>query len=825
MFSVPIFCLLVFLAAFSAYVINQIPALKNFPGRNVTIYRVLFEATALTVCLMALNDKDLAQKYPLAEKGALIGGALLAFDLVQSGWAIWKHARGDVSAANFDDSQQRRQLLDCVSQDIRDRKKANLAGLAVIPLDMQNMPDRVGKREVATPVVNQPLAEPKKFWWAPIQRIFRRGEQPAVEIPQSRQMIDVFYEADRRLLILGKPGAGKTTLLLELAEKLLIAAQVPESNQIPVRLECSEWKDDKQSLEQWLIAQLKKQFTVPPQLSQKWIRDRQLVLLLDGLDELGLERQKLFTLMISAFIKDNHYPELVVCCRQEEFDRAGAIPDGLQGAVYLEPLKDQQICDYLQQMGRAELWEKIQSDELSDMLPDWESCLQSNELPGLRSPLLLNMLLIAKPKQPVKSVQELCAVYVDEQIKKYYTSSAQEKRLYTPEQTHRYLRWIARQLKAENITEFRIEDLQPTWLNRNYQLWLYRLIVGLTWGLIGGLIVGLTWGLIGGLIGGLIFGLIGGLIFGLSGFLDSISTIEKFDLSIKGISRGIKYSLIFGLIGGLIFGLIGGLILGLIVGLIIGLIIGLILGLIVGLIIGLIIGLIAGLIFGLIFGLTNNSIRGKSATNQGIKDTAKNSLLVSLIGFPAGGLLFVAPKLAVGEPVMIENLLSYGFSGFLLIGIFLSGGINVIQHVILRFFLWVFGYAPWDYAQFLAHANQLRLVQHLGSNYRFVHDVVREQIIGQSSTPIRPIPWPDWIQYPILLLGLILAIVAGRGVQPISSQISKLNSSVFQSGDWTFSDSVSLRFTKLKHGEWIYYNRQFKTEVQRCYTGTEKNTS
>jgi DNA polymerase III delta prime subunit len=796
MFSVPIFCLLVFLTALSAYVINQIPALKNFPGRNVTIYRVLAEATALTVCLMALNDENLAKKYLWAEKGAWISGVLLGFDILQLGWAIWKHAQGDVSAANYDDSRQRQLLLDCVDQDIKRRIKANLRGLAVMPLEMRSMPDRVGQAEMVVPVNVPPAEKPKKSWLAPIQRILRRKDRVAMEIPQSRKMIDVFVEADRRLLILGKPGAGKTTLLLELAEQLLAAAQVPESNQIPVRLECSKWKDSKQSLAQWLVAQLKDEYKVPIQLSQRWLDNKQIIPLLDGLDELGLERQRQATLAIAAFISDYHYPTLAVCCRQEEFDQAGEILDGLQGAVYLEPLKDQQICDYLWLVGRPEVWEKIQSTELRDMLPDWESCLQTNELPGLRSPLLLNMLLITEPKQPIRNAEELCAAYLNNQLQQRSTISAPGRLRYTPEQTRRYLQWLARQLKAEKTTEFRIEHLQPTWLAKKYQLWLYRLTYGLTYGLT----LGLTLGIFFGLTSGIIYGLISGLTYGLSGFNESISTTERFDFSIKGFRQGIKQSLIHGLFHGLFSGLIGGLIHGHFV----------------GLITGIFYGLFSGLIGGLIHGLINNDILAKSDTNQGIKDTAKNAVLIATISFSTVGLFFAMQRIVVGQPAIIENFLYYGFGGSLLIGFFAGGGIDVIHHGILRLSLWGFGYSPWNYAQFMEHANQLRLVQNLGGSYRFIHDVLREQIIDQAPIPVRSTPWPEWIKYTIISCGMILAVLAGRGLQPIDSQIVKTTGSIFQSGDWVFYDSTSYRFTSPKRGDWItsfmpsYKTRQFK---------------
>jgi signal peptidase I len=69
------------------------------------------------------------------------------------------------------------------------------------------------------------------------------------------------------------------------------------------------------------------------------------------------------------------------------------------------------------------------------------------------------------------------------------------------------------------------------------------------------------------------------------------------------------------------------------------------------------------------------------------------------------------------------------------------------------------------------------------------------------------------------LLGLILAILAGRGLQPIDSQIIKITGSIFQSGDWVFYDSTSYRFTTPKRGDWITYftpdskTRQFKQIV------------
>ncbi|NJN49460.1 MAG: hypothetical protein HC805_06400 [Alkalinema sp. RL_2_19] len=70
------------------------------------------------------------------------------------------------------------------------------------------------------------------------------------------------------------------------------------------------------------------------QVYETWL-DRQVLLpLLDGLDELGLVRQKQCTEQINQFAAS--YPQLVVCCRVKEFRLAGVKLSNLRGAVQLQ---------------------------------------------------------------------------------------------------------------------------------------------------------------------------------------------------------------------------------------------------------------------------------------------------------------------------------------------------------------------------------------------------------------------------------------------------------------------------------------------------------
>jgi signal peptidase I len=794
----PIFLavLLAFLGLVAGYLVNQLPELKNFPGKNAFIWRVLAEVVALIIvsttfgAISGQNDpKNADQLAWLAriEKGILVAGAILAFDCLLTGSTAWKHYTSG-AAAGIEDKEQRLELLRSVSEDVRQRQRENFKNLEpqiVIPLGLQDVREEVGQsRFIATEDSQEPRAAQPIL--LRLKRFLRLGDRPEAEIPATQRLIDVFDRVDRRLLILGKPGAGKTTLLLELAEQLLADAQQSDCNEIPVRLECSDWKDDNQSLSEWLTLQLKDRYRVPFELSRQWIERRQLVPLLDGLDELGLERQQKATNAIAKFIKDNNYPAMVVCCRQEEWQQARAAEAqetqfGLNGAVYLEPLTDEQIQSYLQQVKRPRLWAHIQSSDLQALLPDWDDCKKDGEVPGLRSPLLLNMLLVAyKDGQVIRSQSELFQAYIKAQFIRVGKSK------YTEAQTRRYLTWLARQLKAERTTEFEIESLRPSWLRHTWQRWIYRLIVGIIYGLI----LGLTLGLIVKLILGLIFGIIYGLIYGLIGILDGIPTTDSFDLSAKGIRRGI----IGGLIGGLILGIISGLILGLI------------LGIIGGLILGIISGLILGLIFGMIYGLESTEISSKSQPNEGMWNTAKNSIFISIISFPVGILLFTLPSLAAGQSVEWEKWILYGLAGGLIFSLYSFP--SLIKHGVLRLLLWANGSIPWNYAAFLDHANKLRLVQSMGGRYRFVHDLLREEMIGSTLPARRLASTPDWIQYPGMLIGAIVALSAGQGTQMVSSKLAQVTMPILHTRDLVFFDKYSYHFTEPQRDDLVSFRSE-----------------
>jgi predicted NACHT family NTPase len=180
----------------------------------------------------------------------------------------------------------------------------------------------------------------------------------------NKLLIETFGRDDiaGKLLILGAPGSGKTTALLSLAEQLVIGATEQPQTVIPVILELSTWREDSQSIEAWIIEQLYDLHggNRKRKIYEQWLERQVLLPLLDGLDELGLERQKKCTEKLNEFART--YPQLVVCCRVREFETANIKLSNLNGAICLQELSNGQIEAYFQSINRADLWSAIKTN-------------------------------------------------------------------------------------------------------------------------------------------------------------------------------------------------------------------------------------------------------------------------------------------------------------------------------------------------------------------------------------------------------------------------------------------------------------------------------
>lgn len=179
----------------------------------------------------------------------------------------------------------RQELLAIMLTDVKVRMEDSLHDDQLIPLLMEDRREEVG-RPPEVPV----NAKSSPSWWEKLPKFIR----VTAESEPGKKIIDVFERDDiaGRLLILGAPGSGKTTMLLELAQDLILAAQQQPEKPIPVIFELSSWKDDKQPIADWLVADLKFRNNIPEAITREWLETGKLLPLLDGLDELQTRQGK-----------------------------------------------------------------------------------------------------------------------------------------------------------------------------------------------------------------------------------------------------------------------------------------------------------------------------------------------------------------------------------------------------------------------------------------------------------------------------------------------------------------------------------------------------
>ncbi len=595
---------------------------------------------------------------------------------------------------------------------------------------------------------------------------------------KNTKIITVFDEEDigGKLLILGKPGSGKTIMLLKLAQELLRRAKENPKKPVPVLFSLANWKNNNQTIKNWLIERLKEKYKIGKDIGKQWVENQDIIPLLDGLDELAAERQEECIRKINNFLNSENWAKpLVVTSRTKEYQQNSEIKLKLNYSLELCPYTSQQVNEYLHSTGNEILWNSINND--SDF----------NNL--AKTPFILNIIVLAVEEISLKKWQQfqsnderlnyLLEAYIRRMLKPRYNQKQPPQ-----EKTKRWLGWLAERLIEEDSTEFFIEKMQPYWLKNKFQKFIYDFIVWvvillLCSGLISGLIYCLDIINYDGnfdpiytpyhrLIDVLIYGLIYGLIYALYELLENqIKKIILFIAPLRNLSQIVTKRLLFMLISATVIGLIYGVYLDEIFGLYFGLLsvvisgfifrigdeiktvyflkfnlkksyYGVIYGLIFALIIWQINQFIYGSIYPVIFGLIvwltfwlNSGIdvveiENKVLHNQGIRQSIINTLIISLwIALFTTPLIFIIQLINENSFQPLITSLVLGLLFGILIGI-LRSGTPAIKHLVLRIILWCSGYIPWNYARFLDYCTNRLFLQRVGNRYRFMHNLLRQ---------------------------------------------------------------------------------------------------
>ena len=258
------------------------------------------------------------------------------------------------------------------------------------------------------------------------------------------------------------------------------------------------------------------------------------------------------------------------------------------------------------------------------------------------------------------------------------------------------------------MTEFCVEQLQPTWLeNNNGQQIIY--LIGITLIFIV-LFCFVFWQIGYGnyqLVIAIILGVVFGLTIGVRGGLS-----PRIEITESFIQKGVRYNKL----AGFIFGGIGG-ILGIVVD-----------WLYDGLVDGVTLALTGFLIGALFGGIANSDIAeigDKQIPNQGIKDSALNAMVFTLVYGFIGALIFGSICWAInGWNDAFDCAQSAAISFGLCAGM-VNGGNTCIQHYILRLVLYRSGIIRWNINHFLEQSASLMFLQRVGGRYSFIHSELR----------------------------------------------------------------------------------------------------
>jgi len=594
-------------------------------------------------------------------------------------------------------------------------------------------------------------------------------DEPGERTPRERRLFAVFQE-DECLVVLGGPGSGKSVELMLLAHDLdETVRQPPVPEHVPVYLPLSSWQSSDQDLSSWLKRQLNGwPRRCAPGDVEGWIKSDALLPLLDGLDEVSPDDRPACVEAIDSYLSQ-HGGGLVLSSRPAAYEELAERLSHIRAKVILRPLSESRIESRLAGEG-AEL------DTLG-------AALHANpELHELaRSPLMLRLLIEAFRDAPAAELGRVLERATAERVVEVYVEKMEQRpgsERYGRERTRRILRWFARQLSEHKMDRFEIEQLQPSWLAPSWR-WLYAILSrGLSgalvaaifllsfmsplrdywylplWGLVAGVVTGAidllppwrapttgkAWsrilrsgaGVAGlGLVSAIVFrllwaaaarppdsllgfyvlALVNGFVFGLrpGDLRDDTRLFETFRWGWSS-KRGIQLALCGALFGVFVWWLVrrDAIIERARFALLFIELLTIPFGFLVG---------------GIIGGLHGSTPEIRKRPNQGLWDSFKNSAKAfgCVVAFfvPVGS-AFTTWAMRSWMPGAVAGL------GVGLLAALWFGGIDILQHLLLRTLLSATGPFPWRWFGFLDHGVNCGLLEKADGRYKFPHGMVRD---------------------------------------------------------------------------------------------------
>lgn len=312
--------------------------------------------------------------------------------------------------------------------------------------------------------------------WAALEGHARDTDAHAGPAP----LIHTFDQCGRLLLLLGEPGSGKTISLLEMARDLNARFQADPTQPVAVVFNLAGWAARGLPLAAWLLGELASKYFIPRKVARRWFGSARLVLLLDGLDEMGEADRAACVQAIREFLVSQAVPGLAVACRSTEY-AALSLKLPLAAAVQLQPLADPQIAAFLDGSGRSTAAVRLLLSENDDLRET------------ARTPLMLSVMLsvygerraaAANPAgaPPPADTADWSAFLFDAYIERMIARKRASGASYSPERLRYWLAWLAANLESRRQPHLYLDQLQPGWLPSPWQQLLYAGVSRVTMG-------------------------------------------------------------------------------------------------------------------------------------------------------------------------------------------------------------------------------------------------------------------------------------------------------------------------------------------------------
>ncbi len=295
----------------------------------------------------------------------------------------------------------------------------------------------------------------------------RPGPRRRTRIPAGQPMAagttitQVFDEAAGSLLVISEGGLGKTTQLAELTRDLVARAVNDLTQPIPVIVSLSTWHG--QSLEDWLVDQLWRDYDVPTSIAGGWVTDSALLPIMDGLDEVAPQYRVDFIRSLKRWRREHGLDRYVVSGRTTEYRRLVVQerrPANFDSAVSIAPPSSEQVMAFL--ADDPALRGLLEATEKDDSIRAF-----------LRSPLVLTLAArtyraggassFLEPSGLELRYARLIEEYVNVGLTEHRTHL---KRRFKYSGSMRWLWWLAYRLDERNAVTFHLDRLDSTWVNR-----------------------------------------------------------------------------------------------------------------------------------------------------------------------------------------------------------------------------------------------------------------------------------------------------------------------------------------------------------------------